>query len=509
MNGYFLIVLAMIGCLHPIFVLTNLWQRKEWRWDRLWMHVKEYGFFWQIIGWIRPSIVIVMFGITRVVPNVPFLESSLAALAGLSILQMFTSTHRPQWTKKVMAILLLTGSINLACAQISLQTNAKTLVLFPLLQFLPILLAYLLLLPLDTFFKKRILQQAHRLRTAHPNLTVIGITGSVGKTTTKECLLHLLKDRGAVATPLHVNTELGVASWLIETLKDLPSTTEKILIVEMGAYKKGEIALMCSYVAPTIGIITSIGEQHLGLFGSREAILQAKGELFAALPKNGLAIGNADQDNSFAALKKLARCRLLGVSTGRSADITAKNIEETREGLHFAIDGTAFSTKLSGTHNITNILLAIAAAQFCGSSMEHIKERIKSFQNLHGTFEITSIQGVTILNDTYNSGPQSALAGIHWAQKQEYSRKILVLAPLLELGKETKHWHTTILENASTVFDVMYVLEPRMLSDLQPLPENIFLFSSLQEIQVAKQGDLLVCIGRMPQTTIHRFLQRA
>ncbi len=507
MNGYLLIVLAMIGCLHPMFVLTNLWQRKEWRWDRLWMHVKEYEFFWQIIGWMRPSVVIVIFIITRIVPSVPFLVSSLAALAVLSMLQICTSNHRPQWTKKVITILLFAGSIDLSLAQVAIHMNSETLVLFPLLQFLPILLSYFLLLPLDKVLKKRILEQARELRKAHTNLTVIGITGSVGKTTTKECLLHLLKNEGALATPLHVNTELGVASWLIATLKGLPRDTTKTLIVEMGAYREGEIALMCSYLLPTIGIITSIGEQHLGLFGSREAILQAKGELFAALPKNGLAIGNADQDQSFAALKQRARCRVLGVSTGRSADITAKNIEETRKGICFCIDDTIFEAKLSGTHNVTNILLAIAAAKHCGTSMEHIKENLKSFQNLHGTFEITSIKGITLLNDTYNSGPQSALAGIHWAQKQEHSRKILVLAPLLELGKETEHWHKTILENASTVFDVIYVLEPRMLSKVQPRPENIFLLNSLQETQHAKQGDLLVCIGRMPQTTINGFLQ--
>ncbi|MBI4129278.1 hypothetical protein HY464_01135, partial [Candidatus Peregrinibacteria bacterium] len=297
--------LTLAASLSPLLTFAHLWQLKEWRWDRLREHLRTEGYIRQLFGITRPAIL----GLGLVATQLSAFSFQLSAsiiLIAFTLLNtaqiLLKKQPYPVWTRKAVTLvgtsLLLTG----IAAQFSIfhsassswpRGNFQFSIFLPLLQPLILALALTLLFPIDHLLKQRILRHAKTLRIRFPNLTVIGITGSAGKTTTKELLAHILGPE-AIATPEHVNMELGVARWLLKNLQPTTYNLQPVLIVEMGAYREGEIATLCSVAQPTMGIITSIGTQHIGLFGSQKAIAEAKGELFAALPKNGNAFINID-----------------------------------------------------------------------------------------------------------------------------------------------------------------------------------------------------------------------
>jgi UDP-N-acetylmuramoyl-tripeptide--D-alanyl-D-alanine ligase len=352
--------------------------------------------------------------------------------------------------------------------------------------------------------KTRVLNRAIRLRAAHPHLRVVGITGSVGKTTLKEMLSHILKDLGAEATPDRVNTEMGVAQWLTKILTNEPIDSTRILIVEMGAYRRGEIALLCRIAQPQYGAITYVGDQHLSLFGSHEAIIEAKGELFVSLPPEGKAFGNSDND-AFNALRKKCACPVITVGTGQQVDVLGTDIEETSDGIRFKVLGTHVSVPIQGTHNVTGALLAIAVAQEMGMTLHDIAKRLQSFQPKQKTFERKTLGKVTVLDDTYNSSPDSVRAAIEWAKKQPHTKKILVLEGIIELGDAEARIHTDIAHLASDIFTVAYVAHSRHLPYFRDGGFGSRV-SVITETPIVDDGSLIVLSGRLSEKVIKRFL---
>lgn len=317
-------ILTTLACVSPFLTLLHLWQMKEWRWDRLIDHLKTEGIFASLVGkaryligalWLMNGLLVFAFMSQTIAGRNSFLSIWFLALPGLlvllGLLQWFMKKQpMPVWTRKAQLMFVVSLLLTIVVGVLSIvyisfgydkpgniiETRPLFWILsvLPYLQSLILAVSWMLLRPIDLYLKNRILTRAKTLRTAHPHLTVIGITGSVGKTTTKELLHHLLKSKGAIATPLHVNTEMGVAAWITKVLSSEPTDSKKILIVEMGAYRIGEIALLCSVAQPTIGVLTLVGKQHSGLFGGESAIAKAKGELLRSLTKDARAFVNAD-----------------------------------------------------------------------------------------------------------------------------------------------------------------------------------------------------------------------
>ncbi len=511
------IVLLISALLSPVLTVLRLLQIKEWRWDRLKEHLVKEGFFLQLFGKLRPSIFLLW---TLCSVLMLMITSDQAAMAnplgflllilfsGLSIIRVLAN-HQPMpvWTLKAKTVLALTVTLSIliaiACLLLSptfgVAGTGITAFLSPLL----VVTALIILQPVDSMLKTRILTQAERMRTAHPKLRVIGITGSVGKTTTKVLLSHILQNSRALTTPEHVNTEMGVAAWLTQILKNEPEDSKRILIVEMGAYCKGEIALLCKITKPTYGIITYIGDQHLALFGSREAIIRAKGELFAALPENGRAFANSDND-AYQELVKLCRSPVTTVGTGQHANIQAIDIEETAQGLKFRALGTQFEVPITGTHSIAAILLAIALSKEIGMTPVRIAQRLKTFRSIKNTFEVKIIGSITILDDTYNSSPESVKAAIEWARRQPQTTKILVMEGIIELGASEEKIHTEIARLASDIFTEAYIAHPRY------KPYFTAAFGSRVHLVIdgsaVRAGSLLVLSGRLSADNIKRFV---
>jgi UDP-N-acetylmuramoyl-tripeptide--D-alanyl-D-alanine ligase len=515
-----LIGLTVLANLSPLLTFARLWQLKEWRWDRLRDHLEKENWLRQLFGRIRPAIIAIaglLFAFdlqneTHVLPLDQWILSVIVLLALISVGQIIMRRQpRPVWTKK--AILLVGTALLLSSAVAALPLWIETspwylliLPLLPLLQPFFLAIARAIFWPLDQFLKGNILRKARHLRAQFPKMTVVGVTGSVGKTTTKELLHHVLGDFKPLTTPAHVNSEIGVAQWLIRSLKTVTTeTAPKLLIVEMGAYRRGEIALLASIVKQTIGVLTYIGDQHVALFGSREALTAAKAEILTTLPKTGHAFINGDNEVC-ARLRDIAPCPSTLVGTGAGVELKATDIEETPQGICFMAGQTTFDVPLHGTHNVTNVLLAIAVGQHMGMSLPAIATKLQTFQPPKQTFEVRHEQDVRLLDDTHNASVASFTAAIEWAKNQPMAEKVLLTAGIIELGEQEERAHMELGAQCASVFHrVIFTQERSADAFSRGFGRPVELLGK-DAVRPVQKDSLLVCIGRMGQGTIRRFL---
>jgi UDP-N-acetylmuramoyl-tripeptide--D-alanyl-D-alanine ligase len=250
---------------------------------------------------------------------------------------------------------------------------------------------------------------------------VVGITGSYGKTSTKYFTEALLESRYRVLkTRASFNTILGICRAVNEEL----GPEHEILIVEMGAYRRGEIREMAALTKPHIGVLTAIGPQHLERFGSIETIEKAKFELLQALPKDGIAVINNDD------------------ATAGDLDLTAESIEHGPDGLSFTLvdrEGkrVTVKTRLIGLHNVSNILAAASVARAANVTLREIAGAIGRLQPVPHRLEThTGADGVTIIDDAYNSNPVGAFNALEALAAFRTGRRILVTPGMVELGAE-------------------------------------------------------------------------
>jgi UDP-N-acetylmuramoyl-tripeptide--D-alanyl-D-alanine ligase len=517
---YILFVLILIAGLSPLLTFARLWQVKEWRIDRLREHLRHEGWTRQLFGIVRPSVAaaglaFLIIGIIFDINISNFELSRISIFTTTGLLAWFTlfrfvifkQTH-PVWTLKSSAVallaLILFSTVSFVSAYyVDIVVISIFAIVLPLFAFVFVAFALGILYPLDHLMKIRVLVKARGVREKCENLTVVGITGSVGKTTTKELLSHILKDREILVTPAHVNTEMGVASLIIKKLK----SKHQVLIVEMGAYRKGEIKLLCSLAKPQMGIITFIGRQHLGLFGNQEELCKAKGELFEALPANGHAFLNTDSEHS-AHLMEKSSCPVHTISTGGHASYEAFDIQESANGITFTLRDIHFEVPLQGTHQITNVLLAVTCAESLGVPIAESAKRLSDFHGMPQTFEKKDgAQGQVLLDDTHNTSPASFRAAIEWAKLQKGSPKILVTEGLLELGKDEDLIHRELGLLSRDVFDEVVFLSKKCVQYFEQGFGSTVTRADKKKFKIAiNEGMLIVCEGRMPESVVQRLL---
>ncbi|MBT5637735.1 MAG: UDP-N-acetylmuramoyl-tripeptide--D-alanyl-D-alanine ligase [Candidatus Peribacter sp.] len=490
--------LLLAASASPLLTFASLWQIKEWRTDRLREHLRSAGILKQLLGIVRPAILIL--GI--VLRNIDIALIGLALFSASSI--GLRRQRYPVWTMKarilVTVSLIITGGMSYGL----LIIDHWLLIGIPLLQPVSVLVAWTLFLPIDRTMKNRIMKKASDLRAQFSQATVVGITGSVGKTTTKELIAHILKDRNVLCTPAYVNSEMGVSQWLLKELPSRDRDEELVIIVEMGAYRTGEIKKLCSVTKPAMGVITFIGSQHIALFGSQERLCQAKGELLESLPEDGKAFINGD--NSLCeSMKDKCRCAITSVGTGGHADLEAFDIEETGDGIRFKLDQQHFSLNLHGTHNVTNILLAIAVAEKLGLDRASSAARLRSFEPPHHTFSVHKHGSITVLDDTHNASPSSFRASLAWAKSQPMGQKILITPGLIELGRDEDRIHRELGTASNGIIDrVIFTGKHGRNAFAEGFNGSVETFG--KEVSAIKEGDLLLCVGRVSQKHIDRLI---
>lgn len=269
----------------------------------------------------------------------------------------------------------------------------------------------------------------------------VGITGSIGKTTTKEMLAHLIGDDLKVhKNRKNYNNDIGVPLTLLELEPE-----HDLVIVEMGMRGPGQIARLVSCARPEVGIITAIGTSHLELLGSREAIARAKAELFEGLPAQGWAI--APQDDDFAVLLQESSSGQVLTYSGRpesSAQLKPERIVTAdSQGTTFLLEGREYRLPLPGPHHIHDLFAVLAAGRALGLEPGQMLGRLDTLSNPEGRAEWATIHEAQFYLDCYNSAPESLRAALGVLASCE-GRKLAVLGDMLELGEAGESAHREI-----------------------------------------------------------------
>ncbi|MBQ4403016.1 MAG: UDP-N-acetylmuramoyl-tripeptide--D-alanyl-D-alanine ligase [Selenomonadaceae bacterium] len=309
----------------------------------------------------------------------------------------------------------------------------------------------------DTLIAYRQIAGAWRNRFDIP---VVAVTGSNGKTTTKDLTAAALNGLGNVQkTSGNFNNEVGVPMTLLELREK-----HNAAVVEIGMRGLGQIESLVQVVKPTIGIVTNVSNAHIELLGSIENIAKAKGELVAAIKTGGTIILNADNPHT-AAMKNLAGAGVNVVTYGmeNSADVTAKDIligsVATEFTLTYRGEDFDFEIPMLGRHNVSNALAAIAAGLTVGLSVEEIQRGVSTLTTTKMRFEVIRRDGLTIVNDAYNASPASMRVAIKTTSEIYSGRLIAVLGDMLELGEISEAVHKEIgAELVENKFDVLITL---------------------------------------------------
>ena len=333
-------------------------------------------------------------------------------------------------------------------------------------------IANLLIYPLErTINGAYLLSARKRIKTLQPK--VIGITGSYGKTSTKYILHQILSQKfNTLMTPDSYNTPMGICKVIRGDL----TAEHEIFIVEMGAYKRGDIRELCNLASPQIGILTAVGPQHLERFKSIENIAKTKYELIESLPSGGLAVFNCDneicagladkREHDGNPVRRYATDPFPVASASERAELTATNIQHTDAGLAFTIHtsvGTAeIGTQLLGRHNVSNILAATAVAIECGMTLEEIRVAIANVVPVPHRLQLTSSEGsVTIIDDSFNSNPVGAKAALEVLTEIQGGKKVLVTPGMVELGEREYEENKRLGEHAADVCDLVILVGPK------------------------------------------------
>ena len=294
------------------------------------------------------------------------------------------------------------------------------------------ILANLINRPIEAAITRWYYNDAKRMLRAMPNLKIIGITGSFGKTSTKHFLYRVLSEKyNVLMTPGNFNTTLGVVRTVREHLKP----HHEVFIVEMGAKQRGDIKEICDLVHPHMGIVTSVGEMHLETFGSVENVARTKFELIDALPAGGFGIVNIDSEAAFNHIKANGIKVATYAIDSCEADFRATDVVYSAQRTTFSVENGDYATHLLGRGNILNITAAVAVAERMGISIEARRRGVKQLEQVEHRLSMRCSGGITILDDAYNSNPTGARMALEVLSGFETAGAKYVVTPgFVEMG---------------------------------------------------------------------------
>lgn len=376
------------------------------------------------------------------------------------------------------------------------------------------LAALALLAPVEKRINRRFTDDARRILRSMPDLKIIGITGSYGKTSTKHYLQRILSESfDTLMTPGSFNTPLGVVRTVREHLKPY----NEVFIVEMGAKNIGDIKEICDIVNPSIGIVTAVGEQHLESFKTIENVQRTKFELIDALPADGLAVVN--DDFPFAANRPVDNVEVVryAIRDTAGATVTARDITYDSRGTSFTIAGPDWEmrlhTHLVGECNISNLMAAVVTARHLGVPDEKIRIAVDHIEQVEHRLNLKRPPGgITIIDDAFNSNPTGSAMALDVLASMTGGQRIIITPGMIELGDRQEELNRAfgrkIAECADTVIVVGHYNRDAILEGIAEgsmAQERVMMADTFSEAQamltsMAKAGDTVLYENDLPDT---------
>ena len=438
-----------------------------------------------------------------------FLPFAFIILEGTASLYKIIKTNfnSPVFTKKttllfclsVLTLIIIFKNI----AFVNIYDFSAKLLLINILTPLIISSIVLLFQPLTVVMRYKTLFQAKKKRKNLKDLIVIGITGSYGKSSTKEFLYTILssKLKGVKRTPENKNSEMGISTFILNELTE----NDKYFICEMGAYNKGGIKLLCDIANPQIGILTGINNQHLSTFGSQENIVKTKFELieyvkdFSIVNSDNYLIKNHKGTNSYK------------YSYLEKQDIYAENLKTFKDHIEFNVclktgEKEFFKVNVLGGHNVSNLLGAIFVAHKLGMSLPEIKKGAeKIIPNQSGMFLKKNY-----IDATYSSNANGVIAHLNFLSLWK-GRKVIVMPCLIELQKESKRIHREIGKKIAETCDLAIITTADCFKELKEEAGEKVIFENDPKkiIKILKEynqkEDIILLESRVPSELIKKI----
>lgn len=438
-----------------IYVVLNMkydlqmFQQNSYRLPRYWRWLRNnMASTWRLVD----IAVIFLVMASLLYSGLAALAAALVALAKIALIlkrkyrKPLVFTHRVWRLYSVAAILAVGTVVALALClgnkPIAVNYSGRTITLATIwlmatLSWIYVAAADIILIPVERMIRNRYINDAKKRLRSMPDLKVIGVTGSYGKTSTKHYLARILsEDFDTLITPGSFNTPMGV----VRTIREMLKPYNKIFICEMGAKQVGDIKEICDIVHPDAGIVTAVGPMHLETFKTIDNVCRTKFELVDMLPSDGFAVVNNDSDPCAARKVDNVKCLRYGVTSTEGCDYYARNVTYSPVGTTFTIegpDGLSFdvSTLLLGEGNISDLLGAAVIALQLGMKPDSIRAAIASIQPVEHRLSIRQTPGgVTVIDDAFNSNPAGARMAADVLAHFTDGRRIMITPGMVELG---------------------------------------------------------------------------
>ncbi|HEY4476127.1 MAG TPA: UDP-N-acetylmuramoyl-tripeptide--D-alanyl-D-alanine ligase [Candidatus Paceibacterota bacterium] len=515
----FLLIFWFVAQIRAISFWLYLWQLKEYHVGRFVDHfrtVQGKKLFWSKLFLVKVLFVgglyLEYFWSYAIAAKILFLGILALYIFGAvrAIGDIFVrSVRTPIPTKKIATLYLFLVLLTLAFTVQGFSVfGLAGLLIYDLLIPLVVSAVVLAFQPFAVLGRNRILAQARAKRAHMRNLKVVGITGSYGKTSTKEILAHILASKFKMAkTKEHQNSEIGVSRAILDNLKP----EHEVFVCEMGAYNKGGIKLLAGIAQPQIAVVIGANEQHLATFGSMENLLSAEGgkELVDVLPADGVAIFNGANMHARKLYEQTTKKKIL---VGLGGVLFAEEIKAEQEKITFHVrtqngNRALFEVPLLGAHNTENILLAVAAALELGMTLEEIAQACKTIPQRAGAMTLKKGKGgLHIIDSSYSANPSGVLADLEYLRVWP-GKKVVIMPSLIELGKASGEVHEKIGRKIAEVCDLAIITTQDHAADIQRgagdrgkdvlyIPDWKTIIDKIQSF--CQAGDVVLLGGRVP-----------
>lgn len=528
MNALSIVILSLCGIYmilnfkHDIQMLQQNSYRPERYWR--WLRIGDISSTWRMVD-------VAMLFLLFAANLLPFQVASLL-IAIVCVTKGFIILSRKYkkplvFTKRVWRIYCLTALIAIgAVVPVAICTAGKTygyylgfqIALFVILgiaifSWVVVMLSVFILMPVEKHINNKYRNDAIRILKGIPELKVVGITGSYGKTSTKHYLHRILSEQfETLMTPGSYNTPMGV----IRTVREMMKPYTQVFICEMGAKQKGDIKEICDMVNPDAGIITAVGPMHLETFKSIENVQSTKFELVDAIPAEGFVVVNNDFE--YCANRKVdnTQCIRYASSNTDKADYKAVDIKYNADGTVFTVVDPSgkemeFRTQLVGECNVSNLMAAIIVALKLGVPEEKIRYAVSRIAQVEHRLSIARTPGgITIIDDAFNSNPSGAKMAVDVLAQFTEGKRIIVTPGMIELGDRqyelNKALGRYIGENVDIAIIVSRYNRDALMEGLgeSRLPkESVHIVDSFKEAQqllsgIMKNGDTILYENDLP-----------